>query len=98
MHVRPLRDRVVLRVDRDPTEFRGIFLAEGVERPDLLWAVILAAGPAVKDVRVGDRVGIPKECAYAEWRERDAGEAGNEVIIAAERQLDLLEESYATSD
>lgn len=104
LNIRPLRDRVLIAVDPDPTVTKAGVQLIVIERPKILWGEVLAVGPGVwgksgrkqHGITPGMRVGILRHHAYLELEQREPGEAGREIIVARTDQLQLEELSAAS--
>ena len=94
--IRMLNDRILVELDPEAAERRS---AAGIVIPAtatvgrrLAWAVVVAAGQAVRQVRVGDRVLFdPEERAEVELH-------GKEYVLLRERDVHAVAASRVESD
>lgn len=69
MKLKPLKDRVVAKVEEPVTVSKaGILLGEAKEKP--AYAVVEAVGPEVKEVKKGDKI-VYKEYSTTEIKVED---------------------------
>lgn len=81
MKLQPLSDRIVLeQLDNEAKTASGIILPDGAqEKPSE--GKVLAVGPEVKEVKVGDRV------LYSKYGPNEAKVDGQELMIAKEEDV-----------
>jgi co-chaperonin GroES (HSP10) len=79
MNLRTVQDRVIIAVEfKGDTATSGIFLGEGEMKYD---GVVLAAGPKVNSVKVGDRV------MFFDGKGARSNIAGKKVLVLREDDL-----------